>query len=80
VARASVISRRRRTQHYLLEAALDGAALIGAPGQTPLTGTALAQLCQDNLAVENTIRRLARRYDTRLLKNMVHMPAMSVIR
>jgi len=62
---------------YLLEAALDGAALSGAPGQTPLTGNALAQLCQDNLTVENTIKRLARRYDMRLLKNMVHMPALT---
>jgi DNA gyrase subunit B len=63
---------------YLLEAALDGAALIGAPGQAPLSGNALAQLCQDNLAVENTIKRLARRYDMRLLKSLVHMPALTV--
>ncbi len=62
---------------YLLEAALDGAALSGAPGQTPITGNALGQLCQDNLTVDNTIKRLARRYDTRLLKNMVHLPTLS---
>jgi DNA gyrase subunit B len=62
---------------YLLEAALDGAALSGAPGQTSISGNALAQLCQDNLGVENTIKRLARRYDMRLLKIMVHLPTLS---
>ena len=48
---------------YLLEAALDGAALSGAPGQAPITGNALGQLCQDNLMVEKTIKRLPRRSD-----------------
>ncbi|HSQ38557.1 MAG TPA: DNA gyrase subunit B, partial [Anaerolineales bacterium] len=62
---------------YLLEAALDGAALSGAPGQAPISGNALGQLCHDNLTVENTIKRLARRYDTRLLKSMVHLPTLS---
>lgn len=63
---------------YLLEAALDDAALTGTPGQEPITGNALRQLCQDNLTVENTIKRLARRYDMRLLKNMVDLPALTV--
>ncbi len=62
---------------YLLEAALDGAALSGAPGQAPISGNALGQLCHDNLTVENTIKRLARRYDTRLLQSMVHLPTLS---
>jgi DNA gyrase subunit B len=63
---------------YLLETALEGAALSGGPDQAPISGAALSQLCQDNLTVENTIKRLARRFDTRLLKNMVHMPTLSV--
>jgi DNA gyrase subunit B len=63
---------------YLLEAALDGATLKGGANRAPVTGSALAQLCQDYLAVENTIKRLARRYDTRLLKNLVHMPTLSI--
>jgi len=63
---------------YLLEAALDGAILKGGQNQSPITGNPLAQLCQDNLSVENTIKRLARRYDTRLLKVLVRMPTLSV--
>ena len=62
---------------YLLEAALDGAALSGSSGQAPIVGNALGQLCQDNLTVENTIKRLARRYDMRLLKTMVHLPTLT---
>ena len=61
---------------YLLEAALDGAVLNGAPGKAPLTGTALAKLCQDHLSVENTIKRLSRRYDARLLRSLVHLPTL----
>jgi DNA gyrase subunit B len=63
---------------YLLEAALEGAALNGGPDISPISGEALTKLCQDNLTVENTIRRLARRYDTRLLKYLVHMPTLSI--
>ena len=61
---------------YLLEAALDGAVLNGAPGKAPLTGAALAKLCQDHLSVENTIKRLSRRYDARLLRSLVHLPTL----
>ena len=61
---------------YLLEAALDGAELIGAPGKAPVTGATLTQLCQDYLAVENTIKRLSRRYDARLLRSLVHFPTL----
>jgi DNA gyrase subunit B len=61
---------------HLLEMALEGAALRGAPEKAPLTGQALMQLCQDYLGVENTIRRLARRYDMRLLKFLVQLPTL----
>ena len=50
--------------------------LTGAPGQAPLTGGALAKLCQDHLAVENNIKRLSRRYDARLLRSLVHLPTL----
>lgn len=63
---------------YLLESALDGAALTSAPGQAPITGNALGQICRDNLTVESTIKRLARRYDMRLLKNLIHLPTLTV--
>ena len=62
---------------YLLEAAVDDARLTGSPGKEPLSGEALGRLCQDYLQVQNTIRRLARRYDPRLLETLVHMPTLT---
>ena len=62
---------------YLLEAALEDAALIGVPGQPAISGNALKQLCQDHLIVENTIRRLARRYDGHLLHALVYLPTLT---
>jgi DNA gyrase subunit B len=62
---------------HLLEVALDEAELVGAPGQAPITGTALKQLCQDFLLVETTIARLARRYDARLLQSLVRLPTLT---
>ena len=60
---------------YLLEVALDEAAL-DTPGAASLTGSALAKLCQDYLAVEGTIKRLSRRYDPRVLHALVHLPTL----
>ena len=62
---------------HLLETALEDAVLTGTPGKPPLTGNALQQLCQDYLVVENTIKRLSRRYDSRLLRALVHLPTLS---
>ena len=61
---------------YLLEAALDDAVLQGAADKPPVMGPALAQLCQDYLGVTNTIKRLSRRYDSRLLRSLVHFPTL----
>jgi DNA gyrase subunit B len=62
---------------YLLETALEEAALTGTPGNPPLAGSALQQLCQDYLVVENTIKRLSRRYDSRVLRALVHLPTLT---
>jgi DNA gyrase subunit B len=59
---------------YLLEAALEDASLVHKPGQPPITGNALKQLCQDYLVVEYTIERLSRRYDSKVLQALVHLP------
>ncbi len=63
-------------QTYLLEAALDGAAFFGAGNAQPIQGTALSKLCNDYFTVENTIKRLARRYNSRLLRALVYMPTL----
>ncbi|HLQ26740.1 MAG TPA: DNA topoisomerase (ATP-hydrolyzing) subunit B [Acidiferrobacterales bacterium] len=62
---------------YLIETALDGALLSCAPGSRPLQGEPLARLCKAFLAVENTIKRLARRYDTRLLKKLMYLSTLT---
>ena len=62
---------------HLLETALEDGALTGTPGEPPLAGNALQQLCQDYLLVENTIKRLSRRYDSRLLRALVHLPTLT---
>lgn len=63
---------------YLLEAALEEAKLFGDPNQPALTGSELSKLCQDYLTVENTTKRLARRYDQRLLRLLVHFPELTL--
>ncbi len=64
-------------QTHLLEAALDGAALRPAAAARPIAGEELAALSRDYLAVEADIRRLSRRYDSRLLKTLFDLPALS---
>ena len=64
-------------QSYLLDAALDGAQLTGEADSKPLAGADLSKLCNDYLAVENTIKRLARRYDSKLLKTLIYQSSLS---
>ena len=64
-------------QAYLLDAALDGAQLSGGTDAKPLAGTELGKLCNDYLSVENTIKRLARRYDSKLLKALIYQSSLS---
>ncbi len=62
---------------YLLQTALDKASLsvnVDAPG---ISGTALESMAKSYIAVQNTIRRLSRRYPQELLDKMVYMPVMS---
>jgi len=60
-------------QDYLLDMALSEAALHTAGRQT-VKGAELAGLCRSYLAVEQTIKRLARRYDTEALRKLIYMP------
>ena len=64
-------------QAHLLESALEGAALLGAPEAPPVEDERLSRLCHDYLAVESTIKRLSRRYDAKLLRELVYLPAFS---
>ena len=63
-------------QEFLLEAALTDAVLHAADGQD-LTGKELTSLCRSHLAVDQTIRRLARRYDAAALRHLIYMPRLT---
>jgi len=63
-------------QEYLLDHALTDASL--APeGRPALAGSELASLCRQHLAVQQTIRRLSRRYDARVLEKLIYLPTLS---
>jgi DNA gyrase subunit B len=62
-------------QNHLLESALNGTVLRAA--DAAIQGKELANLCQNHLAVEQLIRRLARRYDGKLLHKLVYLPTLT---
>ena len=63
-------------QSYLLESALEGAVLVPAADAAPLQGAPLSKLCNEFFGVEQTISRLARRYDERLLRSLIYLPVL----
>jgi len=62
----------------LLRSALDGAELRTAPNQPALGATALAQLAKQWMEIVAIIRRLSRRYDPRVLEQLLFLPEVSV--
>ncbi len=63
-------------QDYLLDTALDGASLH-LPENRTLQGSALAALCRSYLAVQQNIKRLSRRYNTKMLQKLIYMPTLT---
>jgi DNA gyrase subunit B len=63
-------------QGYLLETALEDAGLQLASGGT-LKGAELASLCRTHLEAERIIKRLSRRFDSRVLHCLMEMTALS---
>jgi len=63
-------------QEFLLESALTD-AVLHASGGLDLSGAELANLCRSYLAVEQTIKRLARRYDAEVLRCLIYMPRLT---
>jgi DNA gyrase subunit B len=64
-------------QAYLLQAALDGAALHVSEETPGIKGLALEQLCKDFLAVKATVARLSRRYDEATLNQLIYLPTLT---
>src|SRR5210317_1823641 len=59
---------------YLLNAAMDNAALHVNEEAPPLTGVPLETLAKEHIAVENIIARLSRRYDEVVLRTISKLP------
>jgi DNA gyrase subunit B len=59
---------------YLLNAAMDNAALHVNEEAPPLTGVPLETLAKEHIAVENIIARLSRRYDEVVLRTISELP------
>jgi DNA gyrase subunit B len=62
---------------YLLNAALDSAALYVNAEAPPLAGIALETLAKEHIAVEKIIARLASRYDEAVLRAIAGLPKMT---
>ena len=61
----------------LLNNAIDEAALYVNDGAPPLTGSSLEMLARQYMEVQAIIKRWSRRYDARLLEQLIYMPALS---
>jgi DNA gyrase subunit B len=61
----------------LLASALDGAGLHINSAAPPLAGPGLETLARQYMEVQAIIRRWARRYDERLLEQLIYMPAVT---
>jgi DNA gyrase subunit B len=59
---------------YLLNAAMDNAALHVSPDAPSLSGVALETLAKEYAAVENIIARLSNRYDEVVLRTLSRLP------
>ena len=62
----------------LLNAALENSALFVNAGAPPLQGSGLEMLARKYMEVQAIIKRWSRRYDDRLLEQLVYMPEVSV--
>ncbi len=62
---------------YLAQNALEGASLQCGPDGQALAGEALDGLFYDYVKADHSLRRLARRYDRALLKELMYMPALT---
>jgi DNA gyrase subunit B len=61
----------------LLTAALDEALLLTSAGAAPIVGSALEILVRQYMEVQAIIKRWARRYDERLLDQLIYQPDIS---
>lgn len=80
--------KKGKTEHYLkdeaelnamlLKQALEDAELSGDPAQPPMTGSALETLARRWMEVAAILRRSSRRYDQRVLEQLLYMPEVTL--
>ena len=80
--------KKGKTEHYLkddtelnamlLTQALEDAELHAQPGQPPVTGGGLHALARRWMEVAAIIKRSSRRYDQRVLEQLIYMPEVTV--
>jgi DNA gyrase subunit B len=80
--------KKGKSEHYvkddvelnamLLDHALEDAKLYVDPAQPPMTGTALETLARRWMEVTAIIRRSSRRYDQRVLEQLLYMPEVTL--
>jgi DNA gyrase subunit B len=80
--------KRGKSEHYvkdeaelnalLLKHALEDAELFADPAQLPMTGTALETLARRWMEVTAIVKRSSRRYDQRVLEQLIYMPEVTL--
>lgn len=80
--------KKGKSEHYLkdeselnsmlLKQALEDAELYGDPAQPPMAGTALETLARRWMEVAAILKRLSRRYDQRVLEQLLYMPEVTL--
>ena len=63
---------------YLAQNALDGASVLCGMGEEPLVGESLAKLFNEYIKGDMYLRRLGRRHDRVMLKELMHAPLLTV--
>ncbi|MGF1526038.1 MAG: DNA topoisomerase (ATP-hydrolyzing) subunit B [Candidatus Competibacterales bacterium] len=64
-------------QGFLMQSGLADAELVFDPAAPPLRGEGLEALVAEHVVVMELIQRLARRYDDRVLEELLHLPKLS---
>jgi DNA gyrase subunit B len=68
----------RELNAYLLNSAIDGAALAPAEEQPPISGAPLAALAEEFLGAMDNVRRWGKRYDPLVIEAMMYMPPIPI--
>ena len=62
---------------YLLQAALDNAALYVSSDAPPLSGISLEELSKQHLLTMATVKRAGKRYDSAVIEKLIYMPRLN---